>query len=309
MVDVTHHGHHRRPLDQVVLVALVGAEVDVERLQQLAVLVLRGHDLDVVVQLGGEQLQRLLVDRLGRGHHLAEVEQHLHQRRRVDADLLGEVRQRRTAGKPHDLAVTVLDADAADGRRLHVVELLALRPLRLAATAGRTTRTPEGTLCAATTAVARTRTATAATGRAARAATATRTEAATATAAATWTRAGTRSTRTAAGTATATAAATPATAAAGTGRTAGERTGRGLRHHRRVGPRRTGHTRRTRPVVAAAAVTAGLRRTRRHTGRARALTGAALAPGTRASATALHALGRAERVVARTRGTRTAATA
>src|SRR4051794_5827231 len=265
VVDVTHHGHHRRTRGEVALVALVGAEVDVERLQQLAVLVLRRDDLDVVVQLGAEQLQRLLVHRLGRGHHLAEVEQHLDQRRRVDADPLGEVRQRRTARKPHDLAVTVLDANAADRRRLHVVELLALRPLRLATTPRRTARTPEGTLRPATTAVARTRTATAATGRAARA-TATGTEA---TAAATAATARTRTRATAARTAAATTGATR-TAGAATGAT-GERAGRGLRHHRRVRTRSAGHTTRAWPVVTAAATLTGLRRTGRHAGRARSL--------------------------------------
>ena len=99
MVDVTHDGDHRRPCDQVLLAALVVAEVDVERLEQLAVLLLGGDDLDVVVQLGAEQLQRLVVHRLGRGDHLAEVEQHLHQARRVRADLVREVGQGRAPGQ------------------------------------------------------------------------------------------------------------------------------------------------------------------------------------------------------------------
>ena len=79
VVDVTHDRHHRRPGRQVVLDALVGAEGQVEGLQQLAVLVLGADDLHLVVQLGTEQLQGVLVDRLGRGDHLAEVEEHLHQ--------------------------------------------------------------------------------------------------------------------------------------------------------------------------------------------------------------------------------------
>ena len=109
VVDVTHDGDHRRPGDQGVLVALVLAELDVERLQQLPVLFLRGDDLDVVVELGAEQLQRLVVDRLGGGDHLAQVEQHLDQRGRVDADLVGEVAQRGAAGQPDDLAVAARD--------------------------------------------------------------------------------------------------------------------------------------------------------------------------------------------------------
>ena len=56
VVDVTHDGHDRRTGDQVVLVALVGTEVDVEGLQQLAVLVLGRDDLDVEVELLAEQL-------------------------------------------------------------------------------------------------------------------------------------------------------------------------------------------------------------------------------------------------------------
>ena len=74
VVNVAHDGHHRRPGDQGFLAALVLTELDVERLQQLPVLFLRGDDLDVVVQLGAEQLQRLVVHRLGGGDHLAQVE-------------------------------------------------------------------------------------------------------------------------------------------------------------------------------------------------------------------------------------------
>ncbi len=82
VVDVTHHGDDRRAHLQVALVALVGAELEVEGLQQLAVLVLGRDDLDDVVELLAEQLEGRVVDRLGRGDHLAEVEQHLHQRGR-----------------------------------------------------------------------------------------------------------------------------------------------------------------------------------------------------------------------------------
>ena len=81
MVDVTHDGHDRRPGLEVVLVALVLAVGEVEGLEQLAVLVLRADDLDDVVHLAAEQLERLVADRLGGGDHLTEVEQRLHQRR------------------------------------------------------------------------------------------------------------------------------------------------------------------------------------------------------------------------------------
>ena len=46
VVDVTHDGHDRRPGDEVLVVALVLAEGEVEGLEQLAVLVLGADDLD-----------------------------------------------------------------------------------------------------------------------------------------------------------------------------------------------------------------------------------------------------------------------
>src|SRR5208283_5464058 len=96
-----------------------------------------------------EQLQRLVVDRLGRGHHLTEVEHDLNQRGRVGPDLVGEVAERRTSRQPDDLPAAARNLHAADRRGLHVVELLAPLLLRLPA-AGRTaTGTPEGSLRAA----------------------------------------------------------------------------------------------------------------------------------------------------------------
>ena len=56
VVDVTHDGDDRRTGLEVVLVALVGAELEVEGLEQLAVLVLGRDDLDDVVELLAEQL-------------------------------------------------------------------------------------------------------------------------------------------------------------------------------------------------------------------------------------------------------------
>ena len=150
VVDVTHDGDHRRPEGEVGLVALVLTELEVERLEQLAVLVLGRDDLDDVVELLAEQLERRVVDRLGRGHHLAEAEQHLHELGRVDADPVGEVGQRGTAGQPDGLAVALADAHAADRRGLHGLELLTTGPLRLAATARGTAWTAEGTLGGAT---------------------------------------------------------------------------------------------------------------------------------------------------------------
>ncbi len=144
VVDVTHDGHHRRTGLEVFLAALVLAVGEVEGLQQLAVLVLGGHDLNDVVHLAAEQLEGLVADRLRRGHHLAEVEQRLHQSGRVGVDLLGEVGQRRAAGQPDGFAVAVRQPHAADDRRLHVLVFGAFGPLRLAAALGRAAGTTEG---------------------------------------------------------------------------------------------------------------------------------------------------------------------
>src|SRR6476659_6502590 len=143
VVDVAHDRHHRRTGFEVFLAALVLAIREVERFQQLAVLVLRGHDVDDVVHLAAQQLEGLVADGLRGGHHLAEVEQRLHQRGRVGVDLLGEVGQRRAAGQPDRLAFAVRQPHTADDRRLQRVVLLALLPLRLAATLRRAAGTTE----------------------------------------------------------------------------------------------------------------------------------------------------------------------
>ncbi len=243
MVDVTHDGHDRRAYDEVALVALVLTELEVEALEELAVLVLGRDDLDDVVELLAEQLERLVVDRLGRGDHLAEREQHLHQRRGVDVDLLGEVGQRGATGETHGLAVALADAHATDRRRLHLLELLATCPLRLTATARRTTGTPEGTLGLATL----TGTAATATGATAEARATTTRSAGTGAGRSTT---ATGSTGATTGRCTATGRTTGATGSTGATRTAGTRgptsagtgtegAGRAV-HHRRVGARHAG---------------------------------------------------------------------
>ena len=169
VVDVTHDGHHRRPGLEVFLAALVLAVGEVEGLQQLAVLVLRGHDLHDVVHLAAEQFERLVADGLRRSHHLAEVEQRLHQGSRVRIDLFGEVAQRGAAGEPDGLAIAVRQPHAADDGRLHVFVFGAFRPLRLASALGRTAGTTErarrATALAGTTAATGTTAITAAAGR------------------------------------------------------------------------------------------------------------------------------------------------
>ena len=57
VVDVTHHGHDRRTGLEHRLVTLVGPELQVEGVEQLAVLVLGRDDLDGVVELLTEELR------------------------------------------------------------------------------------------------------------------------------------------------------------------------------------------------------------------------------------------------------------
>ncbi len=294
VVDVTHHGDHRRTRRQVGIVALVLAEVDVERLQQLLVLLLGGNHLHVVVELGAEKLQRLVVDRLGGGHQLAQVEEHLHQRGRVGVDLVGEVAQRRAAGQPDDLPVAARDRDAADGRRLQVVELLAPLLLRLAAAGRAPAGAAECSLGAAAATAART--CSAAAGPRAAAAQPAAAAAGRGADAGTGTTAGAR-----AGTARGAAAA--AAAATGAGRAAAAGAARPGPHVNRArpraaGPRHVGGTGTPGPGTARARPARGLSRPAARLARARGprLTGAALR---RVRARAHAGRGRAERVVAR----------
>ena len=156
MVDVTHDGDDRRPGDEVVVVPVLTEEVDVERVEQLAVLVLGADDLD----------------RSSRARHRAAakvssssdwvavaISPRWNSTVTSDAgfgvDLVGEVGQRRATGQPHDgRAVAARDLHAADRRRRHVVELLAPLLLGLPATTRRATGAPEGTRRAAATGTA-----------------------------------------------------------------------------------------------------------------------------------------------------------
>lgn len=253
VVDVTHDGHDRRTRDEELLAALVLTELDVEGLEQLAVLLLGADDLEDEVHLVREELQRLVGDGLRGSDHLAEVHHHADERRRVGADLLGEVGEGRTTRQADGLSVAARQHHAADRRGLHGLVLLAPLPLRLATTTRGTAGTTEGAL-RATTATRTTGTATEAgttaatatgtTGTAGEtAATATtgtgRTtgEAATAATGTTGEPAATATGTTAAATAGTTRTTATATGTAATGATAGTRGARSgtLRHHAGVG--------------------------------------------------------------------------
>src|SRR5665647_2818545 len=136
VVDVTHDGDHRRTRQQlvVILVRELRVEVDVEGPEQLAVLLLGRDHLDDVAELGGQGAEGLLVEGLRRRRHLAEVEEHRDQAGGVGIDLVGEVVQRRTVTQPDDRgAVAAGNLHTAERRCLHLLELLALRALGLAA--------------------------------------------------------------------------------------------------------------------------------------------------------------------------------
>ena len=155
VVDVTHHGDHRRAVLEVLGATLVLTEGQVEGLQQLAVLVLRGDDLDLVVHLLAEELQGVIGHRGGRGDHLTEVEHRLDQCSRIGVDLLGEVGQGGTATQADAGTLAVRQLDAADHRRcLHCLVLVTLLPLRLTSTTRSATGTSEGTCGTAATSAA-----------------------------------------------------------------------------------------------------------------------------------------------------------
>src|SRR5262249_46547960 len=142
VVDVAHDGHHRWAYDQPVVVHL-GVEVDVELREQLAVFLFRADDLHVETEVLAEQQERVVAARLGRGHHLTEVERLLDQRARVGVDAVGEVRQRRASRQAYGLAVPARRTRAHRGRG-EVVELLTALLLALAAARRPAAGTPEG---------------------------------------------------------------------------------------------------------------------------------------------------------------------
>src|SRR5690606_3359096 len=271
VVDVTHDRDDRRTSHELV-VALrleLGVQVDVEGPEQLAVLLLGRDHLDDVAELGREGPEGVLVERLRRRRHLAEVEQDGHEARGVRVDLVGEVVERGAVAQTHDgRAVPAGNLHAAERRRLHLLELLALRALRLAPADRTTAGAPEGALRGTTTRA----TAAAATG--------TTREAAAG---------GTATGTTAEAAATAAASAATARTATRGGTLTGTADGGAAGHHARVGTRTAGARSGTRPARTGTARTlAGRRR-----GTLGAL-GTLAGPG--------HALARRERVVARARG-------
>ena len=133
VVDVTHNGDDRRTGHHVLgVVEFFGLEVDVEGLEQLAVLVLGGDDLDVVAELRAQGLEGVLVEGLRGGRHLAQGEEDRHECRGIDVDLLGEVSKGCALADADLRAVAARDRHATDDGRILLLILLTLRALRLA---------------------------------------------------------------------------------------------------------------------------------------------------------------------------------
>ena len=261
VVDVAHDGDDRRAGAHVLFVALL-RQIDVEGLEELAVLVLRGHHLDLVAELVREDTEGGLIERRGDRRHLAQVEEDRDEVRRIGVDLVREVRERRTAAQAQRrAAVSARDRDAADRRSLHLLELCALRPLRLASACRTSTAAAECALRIAATATG------AATGRAATGTPPVR-------------RCSGGTARRAAGT----AAGSAPTAGAGLGECR-------VLEHPRVGARNSG----------AGSAAAGLRRCAGTRSRS-----AGTGLGARLRTRLGHALGRSERIVARTAAAGTA---
>ena len=133
VVDVPHDGDDRRTGHHVLsVVEFFGLEVDVEGLEQLAVLVLGGDDLDVIAELRAQGLEGVLVEGLRGGRHLAQGEEDRHECCGIDINLLGEVSKGCALADADLRAVAARDRHAADDRRVLLLILLTLRALRLA---------------------------------------------------------------------------------------------------------------------------------------------------------------------------------
>ena len=102
VVDVAHDRDHRRPRRQVVRIVLVGLGLELFLVGVL--------DLDLALELGGDELDRVVGERLGDGDHLPDAHHDLDDlghghaesgrelldgRARVDLDRAGRLRRRR----------------------------------------------------------------------------------------------------------------------------------------------------------------------------------------------------------------------
>src|SRR5690606_3113098 len=157
VVDVTHDGDDRRTDFEVVLALRFQflVKVEAEALEELLVLIFGRDHLDLVAELLAEDLERRLVQRFGGCSHLTEVEEDRHKGAGLNGvagqrlALVCEVRDGCAAAHTDGLAVAAGDVDATDDRCRPHLELLPLRPTRLALL-GLAAALTEGTSCATT---------------------------------------------------------------------------------------------------------------------------------------------------------------
>ncbi len=112
MVDVAHHGHHRRALDEVLLGVLE---------DRLELHVVGGvDDLDLLAELLGEHLDRLVGERLRERRHLPQAHQLLDHFGHRHAEVLGDVLDGRAGVDAHKVGVADRGGVVDRGDRLVV---------------------------------------------------------------------------------------------------------------------------------------------------------------------------------------------
>ena len=132
VVDVAHDRDDRGTrLHILCIVQFFGFEVDVEGLEQFAILVFRRNNLDVVAELCAQCFEGVLIQRLRGGCHLSQVEENGHQRCGIDVNLLSKVGKRGTLTDADLLTIAARNRNAANDGCVLLFKLLTLCTLRL----------------------------------------------------------------------------------------------------------------------------------------------------------------------------------
>src|SRR5699024_2763688 len=98
----------------VFLSTLIITELQVEGLEQFAVFILWGNDLNIVVDLSAQQLQGLFRNRCSSSHHFTKVKQCLYQCCWICIDLLSEIREGSATTQTKSSALAVWQAYATN---------------------------------------------------------------------------------------------------------------------------------------------------------------------------------------------------
>ena len=132
VVDVAHDRDDRGTrLHVLCIVQLFGFEVDVEGLEQFAILIFRRDNLDVVAELCAQCFEGVLIQRLRGGCHLSQVEEDGHQRCGINVDLLSEVSKRGALTDADLLSIATRNRNATNDGCVLLFKLLTLCALRL----------------------------------------------------------------------------------------------------------------------------------------------------------------------------------